>query len=53
MRKLLIIIITTFTLVVNASAGSDGKLLLKKMNLLKLMIALKRLIEPLLHLIKH
>ncbi len=29
-KKFTIIIITTFTLVVNASAGSDGKLLLKK-----------------------
>ena len=29
-KKFTIVIITTFTLVVNASAGSDGKLLLKK-----------------------
>ena len=29
-KKLAIILITTFTLTINANAGSDGELLLKK-----------------------
>ena len=34
-KKIIVILITTFTLVSNAQAGSDGELLLKKMNHLK------------------
>ena len=30
MKKIIVILITTFTLVVNAYAGSDGDLILKK-----------------------
>ena len=34
-KKIIVIIITTFALVSNLHAGSDGELLLKKMNRLR------------------
>ena len=40
-KKLIIILITTFTLTLNVNAGSDGNLLLKKMSRLKLKTVLK------------
>ena len=51
-KRFAIILITTFALTSNSLAASDGDLILKKMNLQKLKIVLKILIEPLLHLIK-
>ena len=51
-KKIIVIIITTFALVSNLHAGSDGELILKKMNHLKLKTAQKLLTKLLLHSIK-
>ena len=51
-KKIIVILITTFTLVINAHAASDGELILKKMNHLKLKIAPKLSIKRLLLLIR-
>ena len=40
-KKIIIILITTFTLTLNVNAASDGELILKKMSHQKLKIVLK------------
>ena len=51
--SILFVIFTTLALTLNAQAGTDGELLLKKINHQKLKIVLKKLIEEFLHSTKH